>query len=76
MAKKRKGDAHKGVQVPFRVDDVRLVEALDACADRERRSRNMTIILLLEEALTARGLWPPPAASTVEPDAPPAKEGR
>jgi hypothetical protein len=58
MAKKE--DAHKGTQIPFRVDDDRLVEALEAYAARIRRSRNMAIVLLLEEALKAHDLWPPP----------------
>lgn len=49
----------KPVQVPFRVDDPRLVEALDRNAKRNRRSRNMTILVLLERGLTEDGDWPP-----------------
>ena len=45
--------------MPFRVEDVRLVEALDRYADSVRRSRNMAIVLLLEQALTEAGFWPP-----------------
>jgi hypothetical protein len=59
--KKPAGDAHKGIQVPFRVGDERLIAALEVYAQRTRRSRNMTIVLLLEEALTRHGLWPPGA---------------
>src|SRR5262245_38188185 len=58
--RKKKPDAHKGTQIPFRADDPRLVEALEAYAKKVRRSRNMAIILLLETALKAEGLWPPP----------------
>jgi hypothetical protein len=63
-----KPDAHQGAQIPFRVADERLVEALDAFAKSERRSRNMAIIILLEEALKARGFWPWPVSPT-DPDA-------
>ncbi len=65
-----KGDAHKGTQVPFRVDDLRLVEALDAYAESERRSRNMAIIILLEDALKAVGFWPWPRPSPPPTDTP------
>ncbi len=59
----KQSDAHKGMQVPFRVDDPRLVEALDDYAESIRRSRNMTIILLLEQALETVGYWPPQGSS-------------
>jgi hypothetical protein len=36
-----------------------LVEALDQHAQRTRRSRNVAIILLLEEAMQKQGLWSP-----------------
>lgn len=49
------------VSTPLRAADD-LVAAVDALADRERRSRNTMLVLLLEEALTARGLWPVKAA--------------
>lgn len=52
-------DAHKGIQIPFRVGDEQLVAAIETYADRTRRSRNMAIVLLLEEALARHGLWPP-----------------
>jgi hypothetical protein len=55
----KRPNAHKGTQVPFRVDDPRLVEALDAYAASIRRSRNMTIIILLEQGLEQVGHWPP-----------------
>ncbi len=47
-------------RTPLRVDDKRLFDSLDAYARRLRRSRNMAIQLLLEEAMTREGLWPPP----------------
>jgi hypothetical protein len=60
MAKKKKrANSHKGLQVPFRVDDPRLVAALDDYAASIRRSRNMAIVLLLEDALSRIGRWPP-----------------
>lgn len=57
--KKPKRDAHRAMQVPFRVDDPQLIEALDAYAAGQRRSRNMAIVLLLEEGLERAGFWPP-----------------
>lgn len=57
--KTRKDDAHRWVQVPFRVDDWRLIEAVEAYGKQLRHKRNMAIILLLEEVLTQKGLWPP-----------------
>jgi hypothetical protein len=66
MAKKKE-DSHKGIQIPFRVDDLRLVEALDAYAEVTRRSRNGATLYLLEKALEAEGYWPPPGD---EPEAP------
>jgi hypothetical protein len=59
----KKSDAHGPIQVPFRVEDPRLVEALDRYADSIRRSRNMTIVLLLEQALEQAGHWPPAGAN-------------
>jgi hypothetical protein len=56
----RKPDAHKGVQFPLRFPDVRLLEALSRYAHQVRRSRNMGIIILLEEGLQRAGYWPPP----------------
>lgn len=49
-------------QTPLRVPDVRLLEALDVYAKRVKRSRNMAIVFLLEQAMTAEQLWPPPPA--------------
>lgn len=60
-SKQQAADLHKGVQIPFRVDDPRLVDAIEAWAADHRRSRNMAIILLLEKALRDEGRWPPPA---------------
>lgn len=67
MAKKRNqqpNDPHKGTQVNLRVIDPRLLRALDAYRHRVRRSRNMAINLLLEQALTQEGFWPPQANSS------------
>jgi hypothetical protein len=76
MAEKK--NAHKGIQVPFRVEDALLVKALDDYADSVRRSRNMAIILLLEEALKQKGFWPPPkgeaAAEAPPPEGPKRKK--
>jgi len=43
-----------------RMDDPRLIAALDAYAEATRRSRNMATIVLLEEGLKLAGFWPPP----------------
>jgi hypothetical protein len=60
MAKKKstKPDPHKAIQLPFRVIDPALIEAIEEEAKETRRSRNMTINMLLEEALQLRGRWP------------------
>ena len=55
-------DATGTTQTPLRVDDPRLFQVIDELRKPLRRSRNLMIILLLEEALTARGLWPPPSS--------------
>jgi hypothetical protein len=49
----------KAASTPFRPEDPRLLDALDAYAKRIRRSRNMAINLLLEAAMENEGLWPP-----------------
>jgi hypothetical protein len=49
----------RGHQLPSRVTDA-LWEALRAEAKRERRHVSQTVILLLEEALRARGREVPP----------------
>ncbi len=67
MAKKKKAaqpapayiDPHKGVQINFRVVDPRMLEITEQLAAKERRSRNFMLNLLVEQALTALGLWPP-----------------
>jgi len=64
MAKKKpvpppEPDNHKGVQRNLRIIDPRLLDAVDEAADGERRSRNLMLNILIEEALKARGLWPP-----------------
>ena len=50
----------KGHQLPTRVGD-ELWAALEAVAKRERRYVSQLVTILLEEALTARGDWPPAA---------------
>jgi hypothetical protein len=52
----------KAASTPFRPEDPRLLDALDVYAKRIRRSRNMAINLLLEEAMEREKLWPPPEA--------------
>lgn len=64
MAKKRKTDVPATAdpvpkQTPFRPDDPRLLKAIDEYARSVRRSRNMAMVLLLEQALAAHQLWPP-----------------
>ncbi len=67
MARKKKSvepepeqEPERKVQTPFRPDDARLLDALDAFAHDTRRSRNMAMVVLIEEALKAAGYWPPP----------------
>jgi hypothetical protein len=48
-------------QHSLRVDDKRLLEALDAYGEKVRRSRNMVIQLLIEKAMEEEGFWPPPS---------------
>lgn len=48
------------VQINFRAEDPRLVEALDRYAKSLRRSRNQAMNIALEDALKERGFWPPP----------------
>ncbi|HTU18514.1 MAG TPA: hypothetical protein VMG10_10680 [Gemmataceae bacterium] len=50
----------KGHQLPARAP-LPLWEAILSLAKAERRSSAQVILFLLEEALEARGLWPPPA---------------
>jgi hypothetical protein len=65
VAKKRLPPTPPGeeetAQAPFRAER-RLFDALDAYARSIRRSRNMAMVLLLEEALRRHGFWKPPAA--------------
>ncbi len=56
---KNAGGEEEVRQVIFRPETNDLVRAIDAEAKKDRRSRNLTIIILLEEALRARGVWPP-----------------
>lgn len=59
MAKKKKTtDRHKGEALTLRLDPA-LKEVLRLHAIADRRSMTQAAIILLEEALEARGLWPP-----------------
>ncbi len=42
----------------LRPPDPALLKAIKAYSKRERRSMNMAIVMLLEQALAAHGLWP------------------
>ena len=44
----------------LRVEDRRMLDALGSLAKRQRRSGNMALQVLLEDALKEAGLWPPP----------------
>ncbi len=57
MASKKKSgrNAHRGVQINLRVVDPRIVSLINVCAKSERRSRNLMLNILIEEALKARG---------------------
>lgn len=46
--------------VSWRPDDPRLRTALDKLSKINKRSRNMMITFLIEEACVKAGLWPPP----------------
>jgi hypothetical protein len=65
MAKKRPIKAEQPkpeqAQTPFRCDPA-LMDAIDAYAQDNRRSRNLAMVILLEQALKAVGYWPPPPA--------------
>jgi hypothetical protein len=50
----------EAIRILLRVFDERLIEAIDSQATLDRRSRNLMMLILLEEALAARGVWPPP----------------
>lgn len=43
----------------LRFDDPRLFAAVNAWAKENRRSRNLAILILLEQALKEGGFWPP-----------------
>jgi hypothetical protein len=46
-------------QIIYRPDSHEIVAAIEAEARKDRRSRNLMIQILLEEALRARKVWPP-----------------
>ncbi len=46
-------------QIIYRPDSQEIVDAIEGQAKKDRRSRNLMIQILLEEALRARGAWPP-----------------
>lgn len=56
-------DRHKGYQLPTRVDS-HMRSLLEKVAKPERRKVAQMVIILLEEALRARGAWvdPPPVS--------------
>lgn len=54
------GDRHRHPLVSFRPDHG-IRHALQRLADQQRRSLSQMAVLLLEEALAAKGLWPPQA---------------
>ncbi len=56
MAEQEKQDL---ARIVFYTSDHATVEALDAQARAERRSRSQMALILVEEALAARGGWPP-----------------
>jgi hypothetical protein len=56
----RTSDGHRGKQVNFRVYDPRLLRAVAAFQRRGRLFRNAALTRLLQRALEAEGLWPPP----------------
>ena len=43
----------------FRPEDERIIPAIKEQARLDRRSQNQMVQILLEEALKARGAWPP-----------------
>lgn len=51
-------DAHRYALVSFRPPSA-LRETLQQLADEQRRSLSQICLLLVEEALTSKGLWPP-----------------
>lgn len=53
-------DRHKNTVVSFRPEHA-LRAALQAVASAQRRSVAQVVVLLLEKALEADGLWPPAA---------------
>lgn len=46
-------------ELRIRPKDQRIIEAIDAVAKKERRSRNQMAQILLEDALAELGAWPP-----------------
>jgi hypothetical protein len=53
-------DPHAGYLLPARVSK-ELYDVLRAYAREQRRSVSQVVVMLLEEALAAEGLWPPAA---------------
>lgn len=48
-----------GVQIALRLLTRSILRIIDAEAKHDRHSRNLMVNILLEEALKARGKWPP-----------------
>ena len=53
---------HRPTAFLLRVADGRVLEALARYASASRRSQNMALVVILEEALREAGLWPPDEA--------------
>ena len=61
MAKIKQSEQEPSEPAPitFRPASQVLIDVIAETARSERRSRNLMIQILLEEALAARGMWPP-----------------
>ena len=59
MARAKKNEERKTLYKGWVCDSWDLQNALEAHSTKWRRSMQMTITILLEEALKAEGLWPP-----------------
>lgn len=59
MARPKKNEERKTFYKGWVCDSQELQDALDAHSAKWRRSMQMTITILIEEALKLEGLWPP-----------------
>jgi hypothetical protein len=60
MARPKKTNERKTLYKGWVCDSWDLQKALEAHSSKWRRSMQMTITILLEQALKVEGLWPPP----------------